>query len=430
VRSWNQSATVYAANGPITFGQAEHTPYDQFLTQELRLASNGNSRVTWQAGFFGYDNQIKDTNLIALSDGALVADVVAKRATQDAGLFGEATYHIRDDWRLTAGLRLDYTGVSTDESYTSNLNLGVFGPEGFSLPTVPVTATLSGDAGSRDYRNITYRARLEHDLTPVNLLYAQVSTGYLPGNVEVGTISSPRGNVPVPLSFSEENLTAWEIGSKNRFLGNTLQLDGDVYFNDYRGYQDTLQTGASDNPTFVVLGIPARMIGTELEAEYRPTAKDNLGMTLGYIDTKFYNVPALYAEYVAQRQILGISPFTLSASYEHDFNLADGSTLSVKSDADYFSSFDSGALTPATAAAGKDAYVRVNSQILGNLSVTWASASGRYSVSGYIRNLADNRYKNTGGISLNYTATGEAQYSTTGRQYDPRTVGILEHIAF
>ena len=44
-----------------------------------------------------------------------------------------------------------------------------------------------------------------------------------------------------------ETLTAYEIGSKNRFLDNRLQVNGDVYYNDYGGYQTAgLNTYAPD----------------------------------------------------------------------------------------------------------------------------------------------------------------------------------------
>ena len=53
-------------------------------------------------------------------------------------------------------------------------------------------------------------------------------------------------------------MTALEIGAKNRFLNNSLQIKGDLYYNDYRGYQNTIHESAFNNPFPVVVGVPAR----------------------------------------------------------------------------------------------------------------------------------------------------------------------------
>ena len=44
---------------------------------------------------------------------------IARRAADDLGGFGEATYPFTDSWRLTAGVRYDYTYVQTNEVYTA-----------------------------------------------------------------------------------------------------------------------------------------------------------------------------------------------------------------------------------------------------------------------------------------------------------------------
>jgi TonB dependent receptor len=69
-----------------------------------------------------------------------------------------------------------------------------------------------------------------------NMLYASVSTGFSPGDVSVTT--NPTGD-PYALGLDAETLTTYEIGSKNRFLDNRLQVNGAVYYNDYGAYQTT-----------------------------------------------------------------------------------------------------------------------------------------------------------------------------------------------
>jgi iron complex outermembrane receptor protein len=70
------------------------------------------------------------------------------------------------------------------------------------------------------------------------------------------------------------------------------------------------------------------------------------------------------------------------------------------------------------------AYVHVDDQWTGNLSGTWRPSNGRYTVTGYVRNVTDNRYKT-------YVQLQSVQpLSVTGTQNDPRTFGVVLSSAF
>jgi iron complex outermembrane receptor protein len=70
---------------------------------------------------------------------------------------------------------------------------------------------------------------VEFDAGPRSLLYATVSTGFKAGGFFV---SAPPNN-----SFGPETLTAYTIGSKNRFLDNRLQLNIEAFRWKYRDQQ-------------------------------------------------------------------------------------------------------------------------------------------------------------------------------------------------
>ena len=61
-----------------------------------------------------------------------------------------------------------------------------------------------------------------------------MSTGFSPGDTSVTTGSS---GTPQLVDIKAETLTSYEIGSKNRFLNNRLQINGDLYFVNYGAYQ-------------------------------------------------------------------------------------------------------------------------------------------------------------------------------------------------
>jgi iron complex outermembrane receptor protein len=129
------------------------------------------------------------------------------------------------------------------------------------------TSTLPPDQTEPSFDNTTYKLRLETDLTPSNLLYASVSTGFLPGDLSFASTSPPVVTVK-PALFETETLTSYEIGSKNRFLSNTLQINGDVFYYDYGGFQLGGVQIAQD--TYATVTSPARVTGAELEWNSNP----------------------------------------------------------------------------------------------------------------------------------------------------------------
>jgi outer membrane receptor protein involved in Fe transport len=424
LRTWTQNSAVVTTgpgNSPLT--QPDQTPFDQFVTQELRLASNADSKLIWQTGVFYYDNRLRDaTALYFDSSGALAFGASNVRETRDWAVFGEATYPFLDRWRLTAGLRYDYTYVQNDEVYTSNLNLGhgIPGTPTFSLPVDDVSETIAGPAATRRFYDLTYKLRLEHDLSSDKLLYAMLSTGFLPGDIQIAT---GLGGRPVAMPFAQENLTSYEIGSKNRFLDERLQLNADLYYYRFAGYQ-TNGVNITGNPNilaFATLSVPARMEGGELEALYQLTTNDRLGLSYAYGDAYYVDEPTLFSQNVAGTHFTAFPPTTINASYTHTIDLPGGSKLALHADARYLSAHDTNAvlISPVQASQGGEPYVHVGNEVVGDLSAGWTSRNGKYSLTGYVRNVADNRYK-TSVLELSVVPP-----SITTIPYDPRTYGVV-----
>src|SRR5690606_36348591 len=153
------------------------------------------------------------------------------------------------------------------------------GPGQSSLPPGPsLTVT---DLPIKD-ENFNYKARIEYDVADGHMLYALVSTGFRPGDGGISRVISPPpvGPTLVLNIFDAEKLTSFEVGSKNRFLGNDLQLNAAAFYYDYSGYHtafvpDTPAPFDPSNPgSMIRTTVPARVTGAELEALYRPTEHD------------------------------------------------------------------------------------------------------------------------------------------------------------
>lgn len=427
-RSWYTDSPGIMAT-PFGFaGTLEYRPLDQFVTQELHLTSNSGSKLTWQVGSLYYDNRLRDTDVADIIGGALVFATLTNKETKDWGSFAEATYPITDTTRITAGLRYDYTYVQTDEVRTENTGPLNSPPSACSPVTYTgpdcETSSIEGAPGTRRFYNETYKLRLEQDLTATNLLYGSVSTGFLPGDVTLSdgpntTPGAPPGSTMNEVfPYKEETLTAFEVGSKNRFLSNKLQLNGDVYYYDYGGYQSFINVNPGPTPAFVTFSIPARMRGLELESLYQLTEDDRIGFNYAYIHAFFVDPPALFSAHVVELRIANIAPVTMSAQYDHYFHLPGNSTLDFHGDARYAAGHDESNLDPAQAAADDEAYIHVGGEWVWDLSLGWTSVSGRYSATAYMRNVANNQYKE-GGSAPGGLGVGSVNF------YDPRTLGLV-----
>jgi outer membrane receptor protein involved in Fe transport len=424
-RTWTSDGVAYT-RGPAPPQNVDSTinvPRDHFDTQELRLSSNPDSKLSWQAGAVYYDNSLSSHLVVKLvSLGITPIDALVREKTTSAtGVFAEATYPVAESWRVTAGARYDQTKVSVVEDYAS---------------VTGVTQTLSGEAGTRRFNNFTYKARLEHDLTAQNLLYASVSTGFSPGDVSVSTGAS---GTPFVVDLRAETLTAYEIGSKNRFLDNRLQVNGAVYYYDYGAYQTAAvninNTGATTAVGSVTLAAPAKVLGGELETIFQLTPSDRAALNLAYTDAYFVDknrpinagpgTTVTFAQYFTRDEIPDVTPFTANLSYDHVFRLPADSTLTLHGAARYLSGHALINLPAIHSADGTYAFIHVGGQWVEDLSATWASASKRFSVTGYARNIGDNQYK-----SAAFVQDVLGVSTKLGTPYDPRTYGAVLNVHF
>lgn len=413
-RTWYQNATLYS-RGALDANQTVLTPKDEFMTHELRIRSTApDSRFKWQAGLLYYENSLNNTNnLYNLASLAYLYQSKTYKKTTAEGLFAEATYAFTHDTRLTGGIRYDHTDVTTTEDYT-----GLFG----------TTLSLTGNDGKSKFNNVTYKARVEHDLTAKNMLYASVSTGFSPGDI---TISTDTQGQPQKQVLTSETLTTYEIGSKNRFFGNRLQINGDWFYNNYGGYQTAAVNVLADVPgppqfAFNVITVPVKSYGGELEVQGRPWASGVFNLNIAYTHARFGSF-GQYAEFFRYSSVPGFAPFQASLSYDHHISVGKA-TLLLDGDVRYMSAHDTASITRPQAALGGSDYARVGGEVIGDLNATLMFGE-HFSITGYVRNVADNRFLPDGwGLAfVTPGATAGAPNVEADRDglSDPRTFGMI-----
>jgi len=254
------------------------------------------------------------------------------------------------------------------------------------------------------------------------MLYGMISTGFRPGDIGISRLPPAPPPAPgyAPNILSVEKLTSFELGSKNRFLDDSLQLNAAVYYYDYEGFQTSYRVLPTD--FFAIpITVPARNIGLEVESLYRITSHDRVGGSYSYVNSSWKDEPAPFAAAYPQKQ-RALVPHTVNAYYEHVFSIPGGSSLAARVDATYYSAHRSEDLHAVLLAQGREPYVELGAQTIGNLSATWSSKDGRLSVTGYARNITNER-------TATYTYQG-APFSYGVDWNDPRIFGAIVSARF
>jgi outer membrane receptor protein involved in Fe transport len=202
------------------------------------------------------------------------------------GFFGEAYFNVNSKVKLTAGLRYNHDEKDY-QSRTTLLNCPVpvgaadaYASPGFACydanPAVAGNQPLA--INSVSFGRLTGRAVLDWQITSRNLLYASYSRGYKSGGIN----PSLAAGFSVPLTFGPETVNAFEIGSKNTFLGGTLRLNLTAFYYQYKQLQLSrivARTSVNDN-------VDADIYGAEAEAIIKPSNSVLINLTASYLHTK------------------------------------------------------------------------------------------------------------------------------------------------
>lgn len=248
-------------------GEASET--DDQMSLEVRFASNTDQRLRYVVGGYYFVEDQKAANRFrqgAISDVFFQPDL----ETESRAIFGQLTFDLVDNLRVVAG------GRYTDETKRVNAATQSFGPAGLIA---------SGSVqSSQDVSKFTYKAGVEADLGPQSLLYANVSTGFKAGGFFVGTANN---------TFEPETLTAYSVGSKNRFFGNRLQVNLEGFLWDYKDQQISFVGPVETGPSLFTAGGKtvnagqARFYGAEAEIQFAPTRNDIISVNVLYNHTKY-----------------------------------------------------------------------------------------------------------------------------------------------
>ncbi|MBN8831385.1 MAG: TonB-dependent receptor [Sphingomonadales bacterium] len=469
--AYREGKLDYAFNGVFRGGAVKET--DKQTSVEARWAGNMGPAVDYLIGGMYFDEDI-DVPFAYYNQSTLTPYQNFTTATESWAGFGKLTVRPVEKLSLTAAGRytsdkkrfdglsqvyilfcgnpappqdfcptLPFTPIAgsaaeLESFYTSRgipvtpVPLYVLPPVAGGSQTAPfvLRSPIAINAGLKNEK-FTYRLAAQYDFTPRNMVYASFETGY-----HAGGFSFARGVE----SYEPETIKAYTIGSKNRFLGNRLQVNVEGFIWKYKNQQYSqfgYDLGNPPSTVFLTRNIGDSTIqGIDLDVEFLATRNTLLSANVQYLDTK-------YDSFVYYAPNQGLPPNTTCAFAPTTQTTPGGSTLSVfKVDCsgkrafnspDWSFNLDAQQTIPLGAyklmlqagtryrgASDSSAdylpYLRSEATFVSNASVTLASADDRWFASVYVFNIEDNQRL------LGGTTNSAGLISASAEQ--PRTWGV------
>lgn len=296
------------------------------FSQELRLESDRNANVFWVAGLFQSRDKVEDATSYDGTGSPTLGFTFGSKGiqkTDSIAAFGHTEWRLQDGLHLTVGGRLTTekrkvsncttdTGDGTIAAFFKSLESG-----GYYTITNPEAAVpgacihLEGDGtGSpplvripglhRDsIRTERVSGKIGLKFTTKNnwLVYASISNSFKSGGYNMITALTVEQFTP----YSEEVLTAYEMGLKGTLLNDTMKFSGTLFGYDYTDKQESsyIPDSLGIFPTLVgITNIPrSRIIGSELDVRWQASDQITVLANTSYIDTEIKSYQTAYDAY-------------------------------------------------------------------------------------------------------------------------------------
>jgi iron complex outermembrane recepter protein len=233
---------------------------DQF-TQEVRIASNNDEGLKYQAGVFYFDESLAIASFNYDTPTGTVPSVTALQQQDSTawGVFGSLTYPLTEQLSLTAGLR-----YNDDERRLDVGRNGFFGAIG------------TGTAQVED-NNFTWDVSASYKASDAINVYARIAKGYRAPSIQ-GRALFVFTTVQDAISTADsETIMSYEAGVKTQF-SNRYRFNLSLFKYDLNNAQLTAVGGASNAARLINVD-NVDGYGFEAELEARPI--DNLSLSAG-----------------------------------------------------------------------------------------------------------------------------------------------------
>ena len=336
--SWVSEDSIEARDIGSFFGgvpapQKNTTDTSAFI-EEFRFTSNFESPFQMLVGLY-YQDVVKDRNSLLIYGGdlsadpfglgVLLGDTRTETEFKQTAVFGELSYDLTDNLKLTGGARyFDY------EKDIVRSSVGAFG----GTPVILTTAQ----------KDPLFKANISYNLSDGMMFYAQWAEGFRLGtalNSDPAAICDLDNdglidgtNLPLSgRSLDSDELESFELGGKFNLFDNRLALNAAIYQNDWEGIPVRIATLCGRK---AVNAGKAKTQGFEVEGQLKITEMFSLFFGGSYIN----------AELEEDAPSLGTDGDRLPGSPEYNYNVGlkykfflTGRPSSIRTDYAYVGGF-------------------------------------------------------------------------------------------
>jgi iron complex outermembrane recepter protein len=269
---------------PFTAETRDSVPVLKQFTQEFRVVSNGDSALSYQGGFFYFNENldIVSDNYSTLGDpnnavGGVNIKVAQTQKSKAYGVFGSLTYKLTDQLAVTGGIRYNddkrrYSVVRSQDTQFPNF---------LQNPLGTVNRNVSDN-------NITWDANITYKATDDVNLYARVARGYRAPSIQGRILFPPATATPLESGVTigkSETITSYEAGVKSTFLDGRGRFNLNGFYYNLNNAQLTA-VGGGVNANRLINAKRVRGYGLEADLELKPTSGLLLTAGLSYNNTK------------------------------------------------------------------------------------------------------------------------------------------------
>lgn len=267
-----------AATNPFAAQYPNLIATDNTFTEEFQIQAPSHAKLQWIAGIYYMDDRIPTFHSESKPNNVLRVNVDSSQKTKSYAAFAQATYPIRDDTRLTAGLR--YTSETKQIAGQAALATGLV----ISTPASPGSGAPPLDPKAT-WNKLTYRVSLDHDFSNDVLGFASYNRGFKGGVYNLASFVNTPAN--------PETVDAYEVGLKMMLLDRRLRFNVSAFYTDYKDIQLRTSVTSATGTFFIVYNAAtARMKGVDVDFEAK--ASDRLTFNGGFelLDAHYRSFPS------------------------------------------------------------------------------------------------------------------------------------------
>ena len=241
--------------------------------------------------------------------------------TTALALYGQATFHVSDDFRITAGLR--YSNENKDgvgQSYSPFFN------DTTDLLGNPILPNIS----SYDDDILDPALVLEFDASEDVLLYASYKESFRAGGFNAAAVALREANETfgADFNFGREDITSYEVGFKGTFADGKARVNAAVFYNDFTNVQSTIRTDPLIATSRAVANTNQETYGFEIDGLFALSDEITARGSYSYIDGEVDDIFNPFLNVVSERdELQGTPKNQYLASLSYDGSMGDNSVF-------------------------------------------------------------------------------------------------------